>query len=626
MRELVVDGKTLSRDGAAYVIAEIGHNHQGELEKAKALVHSAKECGVDAVKFQKRDNRAPLHARVLRVAVRQREQLRRDVRRAPRGARAADERLVRAERATRGRRASRSSLRPSTSRAPTSSRSSTSTRSSSRPATCSTCRSFGYVAAFGKPIFLSTGGGTIEDIDRAVDAILPLNAQLCVLHCTASYPAEVEDLNLSVIATLRERYPDLVIGLSDHHNGIAMAPVAFMLGARVFEKHFTLNHAWKGTDHAYSLMPDGMRRFVRDLHRVPTALGDGVKRKLPSEERPLAEDGEEARRGARAPAGHVLAPGDLVAKSPADGGLPPYELDRLLGRTLLRPLALEQDVALEDVELAEASAAPPATRERPAVRPRRPRRGRHRRDGAARAVYAAASPSAGCGSRSSTSRCGDVPDGARAYEVDVTDRASIEAAIDEVEADWGVPHLLVNNAGLDSPPDAPAEEVGPFEEYPEASFDEVMDVNVKGTFLCCQVVGGAMARAGRGSIVNVSSVYGLLSPVQDLYAFRRERGETFVKPVAYSVSKSAILNLTRYLATYWAKEGVRVNTLTLAGVWNDQPAEFLEAYSARVSDGPDAGRAGGARRRRLPRLGRLVVRHRLEPRRRRRLVGVGEAA
>ena len=105
-----------------------------------------------------------------------------------------------------------------------------------------------------------------------------------------------------------------------------------------------------------------------------------------------------------------------------------------------------------------------------------------------------------------------------------------------------------------------------------------------------------MAREGRGSIVNVSSIYGLLSPVQDLYAFRRERGETFVKPVAYSVSKSAILNLTRYLATYWARSGVRVNTLTLGGVWNQQPPEFLEAYTARVPMGRmlDAAEALGA--------------------------------
>src|SRR3954471_5160893 len=123
-----------------------------------------------------------------------------------------------------------------------------------------------------------------------------------------------------------------------------------------------------------------------------------------------------------------------------------------------------------------------------------------------------------------------------------------------------------------------------------------MSVNGKGTFLPCQVVGARMAAAGRGSIVNVSSVYGMLSPVQDLYEFRRRGGETFTKPVAYSVSKSAILNLTRYLATYWAKSGVRVNTLTLAGVFNDQPAEFLDAYTKRVPLGrmADANECVGA--------------------------------
>ena len=168
------------------------------------------------------------------------------------------------------------------------------------------------------------------------------------------------------------------------------------------------------------------------------------------------------------------------------------------------------------------------------------------------------------------------------FNVDVTDRAAIEAATDEVAREWGMPHVLVNAAALDSPPDAPPEEVGPFEAYPEESFDQVMDVNVKGTFLTCQVVGARMAAEGRGSIVNVSSIYGMLSPVQDVYDFRRRGGEEFFKPVAYSVSKSAIYNLTRYLATYWAKSGVRVNTLTLAGVWNDQPQEFLDAYTPRV--------------------------------------------
>jgi NAD(P)-dependent dehydrogenase (short-subunit alcohol dehydrogenase family) len=171
------------------------------------------------------------------------------------------------------------------------------------------------------------------------------------------------------------------------------------------------------------------------------------------------------------------------------------------------------------------------------------------------------------------------------FRVDVTDREALLLATEEVEQEWGTPHVLVNAAALDSPPDAPAQEVGRFESYPERAFDQIMNVNVKGTFLSSQVVGARMAGEGRGSIVNISSVYGMLSPVQELYEFRRRGGEEFFKPVAYSVSKSALYNLTRYLATYWAKSGVRVNTLTLAGVWNDQPREFLDAYTARMPMG-----------------------------------------
>jgi N-acetylneuraminate synthase/sialic acid synthase len=207
-----------------------------------------------------------------------------------------------------------------------------------------------HVARLGRPVFVSTGGATLEDVDRALDAVLPLNDQVCVMQCTAAYPCEVEELNLGVIETYRERYPDLVVGLSDHQSGIAMSLVGYMLGARVLEKHFTLNHAWKGSDHAFSLMPEGLRRLVRDLHRVPGALGDGVKRPLPSEERPLEKMGKKLVAARDLPAGHVLAPGDLVAKSPADEGMLPYELDALLGRPLARALAGDEAVLAEDVE------------------------------------------------------------------------------------------------------------------------------------------------------------------------------------------------------------------------------------------------------------------------------------
>jgi NAD(P)-dependent dehydrogenase (short-subunit alcohol dehydrogenase family) len=184
----------------------------------------------------------------------------------------------------------------------------------------------------------------------------------------------------------------------------------------------------------------------------------------------------------------------------------------------------------------------------------------------------------------------------RLVQTDVTDRGSVERALGAIEADWGVPNVLVNAAAIDAPPDAPAEEVGPFEDVPAAALARVLDVNVGGVVTCCQVIGGAMARAGRGSIVNISSIYGMLSPDQRIYDFRREAGEEFAKPVAYSVSKSALYNLTRYLATYWAGDGVRVNTLTLAGIANDQPKRFVEAYTARMPVGRmmDVSEAVGA--------------------------------
>jgi len=184
----------------------------------------------------------------------------------------------------------------------------------------------------------------------------------------------------------------------------------------------------------------------------------------------------------------------------------------------------------------------------------------------------------------------------KCFHVNITKRGDVEKGLKAIRKLWGTPHILINNAAIDSPPDAPGSEVGPFENYPESSFDKVMDVNVKGTLLCCQVIGGAMAEARRGSIVNISSIYGILSPCQDIYEFRRKKGETFYKPVGYSVSKSAIVNLTRYLATYWAKKGVRVNTLTPSGIFNNQPREFLEAYCKRVPMGrmADANEMNGA--------------------------------
>ena len=130
-------------------------------------------------------------------------------------------------------------------------------------------------------------------------------------------------------------------------------------------------------------------------------------------------------------------------------------------------------------------------------------------------------------------------------EVLRTNKNQIDEVANTIKNKWGSIDVLINNAALDSPPDAPEEEVGPFENYPETSFDKVMNVNVKGTLLCCQIFGKIMATQKQGVIINISSVYGMGSPRQDIYNFRRKEGKTYFKPVAYSVSKSAILNFEK---------------------------------------------------------------------------------
>lgn len=175
------------------------------------------------------------------------------------------------------------------------------------------------------------------------------------------------------------------------------------------------------------------------------------------------------------------------------------------------------------------------------------------------------------------------------YAVDVNRKNTIEKALDEMLDKWKTaPDILVNNAGIDTQPSAPPEVSGPFESFPEEVFREVVDINLIGTFLMTQAVGARMIKEGkRGSIINIGSIYGMLSPIQDIYAYKEERtGVPFIKPVAYSAAKSGVYNLTRYCATYWGKSGIRVNTLTPAGVWRDtQDETFIKNFTEHMPMG-----------------------------------------
>ena len=177
---------------------------------------------------------------------------------------------------------------------------------------------------------------------------------------------------------------------------------------------------------------------------------------------------------------------------------------------------------------------------------------------------------------------------AKGYASNAANFEETHKVVEEIVREFGRIDILVNNAGIDTQPSAPPEVSGPFENFPEEIFREVVDVNLVGTFLACQAVGARMVKAGKGgSIINVGSIYGMLSPIQDIYAYKKEMtGVPFIKPVAYSAAKSGIYNLTRYLATYWGKQGIRVNTLTPAGVWRDTQDEIFQAnFCARMPMG-----------------------------------------
>jgi NAD(P)-dependent dehydrogenase (short-subunit alcohol dehydrogenase family) len=152
---------------------------------------------------------------------------------------------------------------------------------------------------------------------------------------------------------------------------------------------------------------------------------------------------------------------------------------------------------------------------------------------------------------------------------DVTDRAALEEVLADVAGRHGPPDVLVNNAGIDVPPGS----------QDDATFARTLEVNVAGVFNSTEVFGRAMCAAGRGSIVNIGSLYASIAPIPSLYDHIEPQ---FTKPAAYGASKASVINLTRYYARLWGPYGVRVNALSPGGVRGGQDDEFVRKYSERV--------------------------------------------
>ena len=350
MKEIKFGRSLVSINRPCYVIAEIGHNHQGSLEKALQMIKIAAQCGADAVKFQKRNNKQ-LYTKAMynkpydnensygATYGEHREYLEFEWNEYVELKKCADQNNIEFM----------STAFDFDSVDFLERLGITSYKFASADLT--NIPLLKYAAQFKKPIFLSTGAATLEEIRLAYEAIRAYHNDICLLHCICGYPTEYEDLNLRVIETLIKEFPDAVIGYSGHDNGILASVLAYMLGAQVVEKHFTLNHAMKGTDHKFSLEPIGLQKQIRDLRRVDLALGEPIKRLWDYEISARDKMGKSIYTQRPLPAGHVLQKSDLLLKSPG-GGLPPYKLDNVVGRQLAVALEEETQLAWEHMEYA----------------------------------------------------------------------------------------------------------------------------------------------------------------------------------------------------------------------------------------------------------------------------------
>lgn len=205
------------------------------------------------------------------------------------------------------------------------------------------------IAKAGKPVAISVGGGKADQIRASVETLLEYLDEVAVLHCVSEYPCEYNRLGLDNIELLIKEFPQCVIGSSDHFNGTLSGPIAYMKGARVFEKHVTLNRAWKGTDHSFALEHEGFRKFVRDIRRIPAMM-------KPKPDDELGNESVFKKLGKSLVAYTDLRAGETITLDSLSGKIfnaqyiPVRESNRVIGCKLKRDIGKGEPILPHDIE------------------------------------------------------------------------------------------------------------------------------------------------------------------------------------------------------------------------------------------------------------------------------------
>lgn len=207
-----------------------------------------------------------------------------------------------------------------------------------------------HVARKRRPVILSTGMSTLGEVEHAVQTLRDggLDGRIILLQCTSEYPAPINEVNLRAMLTMRQAFA-CPVGFSDHTQGVGAAPWAVALGACVVEKHLTLDRSMAGPDHRASLEPAELATLVRTVREVEAALGDGVKRLMPSERanKPLMQRSLVTARAIRP--GEKISGDALTCRRPANG-LPPSYFDKIVGRKAARFIAAGELISLDSID------------------------------------------------------------------------------------------------------------------------------------------------------------------------------------------------------------------------------------------------------------------------------------
>ncbi|MBC8255932.1 MAG: N-acetylneuraminate synthase family protein [Candidatus Marinimicrobia bacterium] len=348
MNNLVLGNKTVGENYPAFIIAEIGINHQGDVNIARELIQKAKECGADAVKLQKRSISRILTKAGLEMAYDNRNSFGK----------------------TYGEHKKALEL-----------------SESDYQQLFSFCEEINIIfcasgwdeesidfldelgipyfkmasadltnfpllihtAKKNKPMILSTGMADMKMVQAAYSQIIQLNNQIAILQCTSTYPSAFSEVHLNVLQTYIKEFPNAIIGYSGHEQGIAIPPAAVALGARIIERHFTLDRTMKGGDHAASLEPQGFSKMVRDIHHIEEAMGSTEKKVQDSEAPVFRKLSKSIVSAVDINSGDTITADMLTTKGPGTG-ISPIRLNELIGKICKINIPTDQVIMEDDIQ------------------------------------------------------------------------------------------------------------------------------------------------------------------------------------------------------------------------------------------------------------------------------------